>query len=162
MSISDITTKIIEFSNGNIHDINHLLKVWAFAKTIAESEKTDNKLQEVIEVAALIHDIACPLCREKYGNTNGKNQELEGGILARKFLSNTNYSKDFIERVVYLVEHHHTFTNIGSIDYQILIEADYIVNAYESNYSKENIENFSKKFFKTTSGLNLLKSIYKI
>jgi len=67
-----------------------------------------------------------------------------------------------IERIAYLVAHHHTFKEIKDIDYQILIESDYIVNAEETNYSKENIRNFSEKFFKTKTGLNLLKSIYGI
>lgn len=31
--------------------------------------------------AAITHDIACPLCRKKYGNTNGKYQEQEGALL---------------------------------------------------------------------------------
>jgi len=34
--------------------------------------------QKVIEIAAIIFDISCPLCREKYGNTDGKLQEKEG------------------------------------------------------------------------------------
>ena len=38
--------------------------------------------------------------------------------------------------MAYLVGHHHTLKDIEGIDYQILIEADYIVNAYESEYSK--------------------------
>ena len=46
------------------------------------------------------------------------------------------------------------------LDYQILLEADYIVNAYEENYSKENINNAMDKFFKTETGISLLKSIY--
>ena len=32
-----------------------------------------------------IHDIACPLCREKYGNTNGKHQEEESTTLVEAF-----------------------------------------------------------------------------
>ena len=34
-----------------------------------------------------------------------------------------------IARVAYLVGHHHTLRGIDGIDYQILIEADYIANA---------------------------------
>lgn len=49
-----------------------------------------------------------------------------------------------IERVAYLVGHHHTFQRIDGLDYQILIEADFIVNAAESAYSKENIANFAE------------------
>ena len=46
-----------------------------------------------------IHDIACPLCREKYGNTNGKHQEEEGVPLTKAFLSDCDMSESQIERV---------------------------------------------------------------
>ena len=49
------------------------------AKTIGELEGLDRHTQEVLELAAVVHDIACPLCREKYGNASGKNQERESG-----------------------------------------------------------------------------------
>ena len=96
MSVSEIATRMIKYSKGNLHDINHFMKVYAYAKTIGESEKLDGKTQEVLEAAAIIHDIACPLCREKYGNTNGQSQETEGMILAEEFLKGSDYSDEFI------------------------------------------------------------------
>lgn len=162
MTVAEITKKMIEYSNGNLHDINHFMKVYGYAKTISECENIDKDTKEILEVAALLHDIACPLCREKYGNTNGKYQEEEGKILTAEFLKDTGYSEEFINRVVYLVGHHHTLTNIEGMDYQILIEADYLVNADESSYSKENIKNMLEKVFKTSTGSELLKSMYGI
>ena len=79
MLVTTAIENMIEFYEGNIHDIDHFLKVWALAKTIGEAEKLDAKTQEILEVAAVIHDIACPLCRVKYGNTNGAHQEAESG-----------------------------------------------------------------------------------
>ena len=162
MQIAEITKKMVAYSEGNTHDINHLLKVWTYAKTIGELEKLDEKTQRILEVAAILHDIACPLCREKYGNTNGKNQEREGMPLAREFLKDCGLSEDENERIVYLVGHHHTLGNIQGLDYQILIEADYLVNADESQYSLENIRNTCERIFKTKSGTEILKSIYMI
>lgn len=46
------------------------------------------------------------------------------------------------------------------IDYQILVEADYIANATESGYSHQNVENFLQKIMKTESGIRILKSIF--
>ena len=71
MTIAEIMKKMITFSNGNIHDIDHFLHVWSYAKMIGELEQIDPETQYILEVAAITHDIACPLCREKYGNTNG-------------------------------------------------------------------------------------------
>lgn len=162
MTISEIMQKMIIYSKGNLHDINHFLKVWSFAKTIGEAKNTDSDTQFILEAAAITHDIACPLCREKYGNTNGKNQECEGEILVREFFDGSGLTREQIERIAYLVAHHHTLSGIEGRDYQILIEADYLVNADESGFSKENIRNFCKKIFKTDTGIKLLKAIYGI
>ena len=160
MNISQIMEKMIAFSNWNLHDMNHLMCVWTYAKTIGELEGLDRKTQETLEIAAITHDIACPLCREKYGNTNGKRQEEEGGPLVRSFLADAGLSAEQVDRVDYLVSHHHTYTDIDGIDYQILIEADYIVNAAESEYSKENIKGFIHKVMQTNSGSMLARQIF--
>ena len=160
MSISEVVKKMIVYSSGNLHDINHFMKVYAYAKTIGECEQLDSQTQAVLEVAAILHDIACPLCREKYGNTNGQHQQTEGALLAEEFLADSGFSEAFIKRVVFLVLHHHTLTNITGMDYQILIEADYLVNADESNYSKANIRNTMAHIFKTETGISLLRSVY--
>lgn len=162
MNIAQIFEKMIAFSDGNIHDIEHLIKVWTYAKTIGELENLDRDTRYILEVAAITHDIACPLCREKYGSTNGKYQEEEGGPLVTEFLADTGMTKEQIDRVAYLVGHHHTLQNIDGIDYQILIEADYIVNAAESGYSRENIGNFIEKIMRTESGRRIARSVFGI
>lgn len=86
MTASEIVVKMVKNSNRNLHDITHFIKVYAYARTIAECEKVTPEEQKIIEIAAVIHDIACPLCRKKYGNTNGKLQEKEGMVLAGEFL----------------------------------------------------------------------------
>ena len=65
--ISEAIAKMIDFYQGNLHDINHFLKVYAYAKTIGELENLDRDVQERLELAAVVHDIACPLCREGDG-----------------------------------------------------------------------------------------------
>lgn len=62
------------YSGGNLHDINHLICVWTYAKTIGELEGLEQETQTTLEIAAITHDIACPLCRRKYGNTIGKHR----------------------------------------------------------------------------------------
>ena len=160
--ISQIMEKMITFSDGYIHDIDHLIRVWTYSKTIGELEGLDAQTQLVLEVAAITHDIACPLCREKYGNTNGKHQEQEGEVLVRDFLADTGMSEEQIKRVAFLVGHHHTFHDIDGIDYQILVEADYIANAAENGYSRKNVENFMQKIMKTKSGSRILKTIFDL
>ena len=93
MTISQIMEKMIAFSNGNIHDIDHLIRVWTYAKTIGELESLDQQTQYVLEIAAITHDMACPWCREKYGDTNGKHQETEGALIVRDFLTGTGMTE---------------------------------------------------------------------
>ena len=111
-------------------------------------------------MAVITHDIACPLCREKYGNTNEKHQEEEGVPLVKAFLSESGMTKAQIDRVAFLVGHHHTFKEIDGLDWQILIEADYIANASENGYSKENIRNFIQRIMKTESGIRLAHAVF--
>jgi len=160
MTTAELTKKMIEYSDGNLHDISHFLKVFAYAKTIGECEHLNRDTQEILEAAALLHDIACPLCRRKYGNTDGKHQEKEGGILAEEFLKSAGYPEKFTERVAYLVGHHHSPALADGPDYQILIEADYLVNADESGYSGKNIRNTMEQIFRTDTGIALLKAVY--
>ena len=160
LTVSQIMEKMIAFSKGNVHDIDHLIRVWTYAKTIGELEGLDKDTQFVLEVAAITHDIACPLCREKYGSTNGKFQETEGSLMVRDFLKNSGLTQEQIDRVSWLVGHHHTFQGIEGADYQILIEADYIANASENGYPESSIRNFMEKWMKTESGKQMIKDVF--
>ena len=160
MIVAATTQKMIAFYRGNIHDIDHFLKVWAMAKTIGELEVLDKHAQEVLEIAAVVHDIACPLCREKYGNTNGKHQELESPPLVEAFFKGLPVERPDVERVSWLVAHHHTYANIDGPDHQILLEADFLVNAGESGYTPSAIRNFRERVFRTAAGKELLDSMY--
>ena len=162
MTIAEILRKMIAFSDGNLHDIDHLVRVWTYARTIGELEGLDARTQRTLEIAAIVHDIACPLCREKYGNTNGRYQELEGAPMAREFLADAGLEPEEADRVAYLVGHHHTLRDIDGADYQILIEADYIANAAENGWSAGNIANFAENMCKTAAGRSLIKAVFGV
>ena len=160
MTISQILVKMIDYSAGNRKDIHHLMKVHSYARIIGKGEGLSEELQKITEIAAIVHDIACPLCRNKYGNTNGKYQEAEGPALTESFLADTGLTGVEIARIAYLVGHHHTYEGVDGLDYQILLEADYLVNADESGYSRENILHMRDTIFQTKTGTALLESIY--
>ena len=160
MNISQIMEKMIAFSNGNLHDINHLMCVWTYAKTIGELEGLDWRTQETLEIAAITHDIACPLCREKYGNANGKYQEKEGPAVAEPMLLALGYDEAVIDRVLFLIAHHHTYNEIEGLDYQILVEADFLVNLFEDGSSREAAQKVQKNIFKTNTGTKYLSDLF--
>lgn len=155
-----ILCKMADFYEGNLSDINHFIKVYGFAQSLGILENLDEGTRDTLEIAALVHDIACPLCREKYGSTAGHYQEAESESLLREFLAEFALPAYILERVIYLVCRHHTYEAVDGMDWQLLLEADFLVNAGEMALSRESIESFREKVFKTKSGKQLLNSIY--
>lgn len=143
----ELTREMIKYLNGDVKRINHMLKVRAFSELIADGEKTDGKIKDILLSAAAVHDIGIHICEKKYGSTAGTYQEKEGPSEARKLMTSLGFSKDDIERVCYLVAHHHTYTDDMSPDYRILIEADFIVNAFEDSLDKKSRKCGKKKYF---------------
>jgi len=162
MTISETMLRMLELPGNTPHDIAHLMKVWGYAKTIGELEGLDARTQYILETAAILHDIACPYCREKYGSAPGKLQEKESEPLVREFFKGTDTEPEVVERVNCLVCHHHTVTGVDGADWQILLEADYLVNADEGGASPENIRNTLAAMYRTETGKRLLSAVYKL
>lgn len=158
--ISPVMEKMIRTAGGNIHDIEHFIKVWAYAKTIGELEGLDPETRFLLEAEAVTHDIACPVCREKYGNAGGKLQEKESPPLIKAFFADMDLSETESDRIAHVVGHHHTYTGVDGPDWQILLEADYIVNASENGYPKENIQTFLDTCAKTAAGKRLIREVF--
>ncbi|EKQ54385.1 MULTISPECIES: HD domain-containing protein [unclassified Clostridium] len=160
--IDNLILEMVSFNSGEPKLIQHLIKVYEFAKLIGNMENIPDDKMEILEVAAVIHDIGIKVFIEKYGKYNGKLQEEEGPIYAEKLLNRLGFKQEAIDRVSYLVAHHHTYSNIDGIDYQILVEADFLVNLYEKQNNEETIQNTYKKIFKTESGRKLCCQMFKI
>ena len=64
------------------------------------------------------------------------------------------------ERIAFLVGHHHTLTGVDGIDWQILLEADFLVNSQEKAMSLSAIRRAEETFFRTESGRKLLHAQY--
>lgn len=157
-----IFSKMVEYYAGDPKRIQHFAKVYTFSKMIGERECLINETLETLLIAAIVHDIGIKTSEEKYNSSNGKYQEIEGEKIVREFLSEFDLDKSILERVAFLVGHHHTYNLKEGIDYQILIEADFLVNAYEDNLSKAAIEKVIEKIFSTKSGTDLLKTMFGI
>ncbi len=149
-----------EYFGTDLKRINHFLKVFALAKTIGEGENLDENSQSLLEVSAIVHDIGIKQSELKYNSSAGKYQELEGPAQAEKLLSGLGYDSDFIEKVCYLVGHHHTYSHIDSMPYRILVEADFLVNLFEDGASLNAVKAAKEKIFRTPTGIKLLKKMY--
>lgn len=162
MRKEQLIRKMIEFYHGNVHDISHFLKVTAYAETIAALEGLNEDEKEITVTAAIVHDIACPLCREKYGSCPGPLQELESHDLLVQFFEDIDISKPAFLRIDSLVSRHHTYTGVDGTDLRILLEADFLVNAEESGMTREAILHGRDLIFRTASGTALLNSVYSL
>jgi uncharacterized protein len=160
MNHADLIQKVIEFDHGDPRRIQHFLKVHEFAALIGHLEGLPADTQFTLEAASILHDIGIHDAEKFYGSSAGKYQELTGPAPAREILGKLHYAEKTIERVCWLIAHHHTYDDVAGIDYQILLEADFLVNSYEDTLSPEAIRSFRDKIFRTQSGLHLLNVIY--
>lgn len=159
-NINNVLRSMISYYAGDTKRINHFLKVYGFAKLIGAMEGLDDIQQEILEIAALTHDIGIKNSEIKYHSSSGNYQQTEGPPEAKKMLEELAIDEDIIERVCWLIAHHHTYNNIDSMDYQILVEADFLVNIFEDEMPGGAIRNIHEKIFKTESGLKLLNDLY--
>ena len=159
-SIEQVTASMIAYDTGDPMRIHHFLKVHSFARFIGLSEGLDEHTQSVLEAAALIHDIGIHPAEAKYGSGTGKYQEELGPAEAERLLTDLGWPETDIQRIAFLVGHHHTYTVIDGIDYQILVEADFLVNLCEDGLPPEAQRHAYDTIFKTESGKKLCRELY--
>ena len=159
--IDQLSLAMISYNNADPMRIQHTTKVHAYARLIGHGEGLDEETQFILESAALVHDIGIRASEKKYGHQNGKLQVQEGPAVARDLLERLGgYTEVQIERICWLIAHHHTYHVCEDMDYQILIEADFLVNLYEDNESPKAIEAIRRNIFKTISGLKIFDDMY--
>ena len=152
MQLQQLLEAMIAYMGGDARRIQHFIKVHALAQLIGRQEQLNERTQFILEAAALTHDI---------GIKNGE-AKLEGPPAAAELLAKLGFAPDVCERVCYLIGHHHTYTNIDGMDYQILVEADFLVNFYEDGMSKEAIQTACGRIFKTASGIRMCRQMFGI
>lgn len=150
----------IAYFGRDCRRIHHFLKVYAFASIIASGESLDEDTTDTLLTAAVLHDIGIKVSEEKYKSSSGYYQEKEGPAVAEKMMRQLGFSPDKIERVCFLIAHHHHYDNIQDMDHQILVEADFLVNAYEDGLSESSVRAFLDKVFVTQTGRDLLTGMF--
>lgn len=155
-----IMNEMMAYYSDCTRRVNHFLKVWAFTRQIALSEGLSEDDRFLLEVTALMHDIGIKPSEKKYHSSAGNYQELEGPGAARPILEKYGFSPEQTDRICYLIGHHHTYKNIDGMDYQILVEADFLVNIFEDDLSKASVENIRTRIFRTETGIKCLDTLY--
>jgi uncharacterized protein len=61
-----------------------------------------------------------------------------------------------------LIGHHHTYDHIDAPDWQILVEADFLVNLFEDGESRDTVLKVREKIFRTETGKRILNDMFGI
>lgn len=160
--ITALYGKMIQYYEKDPKRTQHFIKVHSLAKFIGTMEGLSEQELFTLEAAALVHDIGIKAAEEKYGSCSGKLQEQEGPALAENMLAGLGFSGDVIKRVSYLVGHHHTYTDIDGMDYQILVEADFLVNLYEDAAGPGTVRITLQKIFRTQTGKKIGETMFGV
>ncbi len=99
------------------HDWFHIERVWKLSKKIAENEKVDS---EVLELGALLHDIADPKFHD--------GDETLALKISRDFLESENVSEKIIEKVLFIIQNI-SFKNRGEAPKNLPLELKIVQDA---------------------------------
>lgn len=161
MNICDVIESAVSYDRGDPKRINHFMKVYAFARLIGRKEGISGRELDILEAAAVLHDIGIHNAEMLHGSSDGKYQELEGPGVAADILSALGADDEFIGKVCNMVGRHHTYTGIDSLSLQILIEADFLVNIFEDGMSDGAISSVKEKIFRTAEGTRIIEEMYE-
>lgn len=144
--------------------IDHALKVLAYAEKIMEGERLEEALRPVVTITALLHDVGIKLAEKKYNSSAGIYQEKEGPAIVREIMIRKKEEPDIIERVAYIVGGHHTAAKNDGLDFQIIWEADLLVNIEEEKLdgNTERLRQLIKKNFRTQTGQRIARLQYNL
>ena len=158
--IASLLDAMIEYDRADARRVAHLTKVHGYARAIGLLEHLDEKTQYTLEAAAIVHDIGIKVCEEKYQSAPGHLQESEGPPIAEQMLRSLSFPQPVIERVSFLVGHHHTYTDIQGLDYQILVESDFLVNLEEKHAEIATVTHTYAAMFHTETGKRFCRNIF--
>jgi hypothetical protein len=157
--------KAIEKMKGYFNDkrfIEHTLKVLGRAEQLCDGEHIDDVfIREVATLGSIFHDIGIPEAMKKHNSMDAPFQEKEGPAVARRLMQDMGVRPDILERVCYIVGHHHTADRVDGADFQVIWEADFIVNIDEKNIviDADKVESAIEENLKSKTGLALIREV---
>lgn len=151
--------KMKKYFGKDLKRVNHALKVARYAEQILKMEG-GNPL--VVLGSAYLHDIGIHEAENKFGSISGHYQEVEGPAIAREILERLDVQKEIIEEICDIIGHHHSPRERETLHFQILYEADWLVNIEEEGISKdrERLEKVVGEVFRTVTGRQLAEKLY--
>jgi len=158
--VAAVTIAMIQENEGDPRRIEHSMKVFAYAQNLGVLEDLEPEKQQILEITALLHDIGIHVSEQKYNSSASNYQEIEGPLVAGEILRKMQLPPHVVERICYIISRHHTYSAIDGIDFQLLVEADFLVNSVEDKMSESQITSFPQKYFKSKSGKYFLRMLF--
>ena len=160
MDISKLAALAAAYDAGDPRRVHHFMKVYAFARLIGQAEGLDEQTQEILDAAALLHDIGIHAAERKFGACGGPLQEAEGPSAALPLLKQAGADEAACEQVCWLIAHHHSPGASDALPFRILLEADFLVNAYEDALPPEACRTARTRLFRTRTGTQYLDDLF--
>lgn len=154
-SSARLLTFMMRYNLPDSRRIAHAIKVYTYAQRLGSRENLPENLQQGLEWAAILHDIGIHRAEKKHRSAAGCYQELEGPPVAAKLLKKAGLTGPITDRVLFLVGHHHSYQAIDGLDFQLLIEADLLVNMEEDAMEPAACRSIVTKYFKSELGKKL-------
>lgn len=154
-----IALEMKKYFGTDFKRVHHAVKVAKYAEQILRMEG-GNPL--VVTGAAYLHDIGIHEAERKYGNPSGHYQEVEGPAIAKEILEKLNVQKKLIDEICDIIGHHHSPKEEETLNFQILYEADSLVNIEEEGIfrDRKKVEELIGKVFRTVTGKQLAEKLY--
>ena len=83
IDLEKLAALAVAYDAGDARRVQHFMKVYAFCRLLGRSEGLGEEEQNILEAAALLHDIGIHEAERKHGSSGGKWQELEGPVERR-------------------------------------------------------------------------------
>lgn len=157
---SDILSRMIEYNRPDLKRINHAMKVFAFAQALCHGEDADAATRLVVGITAILHDIGVHEAERKYGSSAWNYQEQEGPKVAAGLFAHLGLDSAVLERCLYIIGNHHSYDKIDGQDFQLLVEADFMVNIFEGGEKRAARLAMADATVRTKTGRQLLLDLY--
>lgn len=144
-----------------LEQITHTQLVAAYTRLIAAGEGWEGDRLELMEAAAWLHDIGCPVARRLYGNSLPVHQQEEGRKLVEEWLRDEpGWTEEEKQWLAAVVGGHHRFDAARELHFEPLFEADLVVNLAEGYYQLSQAGHFYDRMVTTETGRALFRGLF--
>jgi hypothetical protein len=155
----NVIAEMVKFFGTDYRRTAHALKVAAWTETLGALEGFAGPALEQTVMAAALHDVGIKIAEDRFGSCTFNQQEELGPPAAAAILSGLSVPEESVDRIRFLIGHHHHPDSSEDPDFRLLIEADYLVNLEEGNIPLSSLAAVERDF-RTPGGKEFLALMF--